>query len=544
MGKINKMRKARKLLKNPKLFFKDMFENKRIKHGTDEKKIIANKAIVPKKRINKTAEEYLKELTDFAAFFDVNCFKYKDEYLWPYLRQHFWVQLYLLGLGNKSGKDLISTRLQLGSHGHLPDFARNRFKREIGAIEIEDIPIQSETDFLFLTVINASEQVELEDGSIYFRITDPVFEAASKVGSATKLEMIKVNSNAVRKVHRYKFKPLCVLPPSILTSGYTYEVTYHPEFLSLLSSRLPSLMIDKKRVDNVINWELHTKGYYKRILERINPKVLFVNGFHYHAPLLSAAQELNIVTVDIQHGIQIGWNPLYNNWNEMPKEGYRGVPDKFLVWGDSEFNHINKVFKSKNHEAILGGFPWLEKQFDYYPDISPKWLKEIDKYNSVYLIVLQNQTEVPLLYKELISKLGSNILWIVRHHPKGKRFTKEDFGAKVSSNLIIDPYFDKISLARLLKKCTACFSEGSTVSIEADYFGVVNFISSKEGYENYVNQIKKGHFFFIKNVNDYFSVVNKIDFSNKKSRTNEFSKVNLEEVMYKMLHDAREENNL
>ena len=112
-------------------------------------------------------------------------------------------------------------------------------------------------------------------------------------------------------------------------------------------------------------------------------------------------------------------------------------------------------------------------------------------------------------------------------------FSKADFGVSDVSNLIIDPYFDKVSLARLFKKCTACFSEGSTVSIEADYFGVVNFISSKEGYDNYINQIKKGCFFFISNINDYFSVVNKIDFSQKESRANEFAKVNLEEVIKK-----------
>ena len=419
------MSKVKKLLKTPRLFFKDMIINKRNKktvpNGLKTNKG-QNSSKPVKAVITKTPEGYLKELTDFASFFDVNSFKYRQEYLWPYLRQHLWVQLYLLGLGNRSGKELISTRLQLGSHGHLPDFARNRFKREVGAIEIEDIPDNKDTDFLFLTVINASEQVELEDGSIYFRITDPVFEAASKVGKAVKLEMIKVNSSAVRKISKYKFKPLCVLPPSILTSGYTYDVNYHPEFISLLSKRFPSLTIDRKRVDTVINWELHTKNYYKRILERINPKILFLNGFHYHAPLLSAAQELKIVTVDIQHGIQIGWNPLYNNWNEMPEDGYNGVPDRFLVWGDSEFNHVNKIFKSKKHEAIIGGFPWLDKQLDYYPELTEKWLKQINKYSSVYLIVLQNQSEIPSLYRELISKLGNNILWIVRHHPKGKRF--------------------------------------------------------------------------------------------------------------------------
>lgn len=544
------MSKLSKLRKNPGMFLKDMILNVKKQPSNNivkvEKKVssLAQKKATPAKpttkvckNVMKTPQEYLKELTIFSSNFDVNSMLYREEKIWPYLRQHLWVQLYLLGLGKAQGRKLDPYRLQLGTAKHFPNYVRPKYQKLLDIKEIDELE-QINIDFLFLTVVNASEQVLLSDGSIYNRITDPVYEAAANIGVAKKIELIKVRSDALYKCRKYKFKPDFIYPPSIFTSGYSYDINYHYKFEDVLKKCIPSIDCSLDGVNNMFDWELHTKAYYKQILKKYNPKILLVNGFHYHAPLLSAADELGILTVDIQHGIQIGWNPLYNNWNEMPSEGYSSVPRRFLVWGEKEKDHINSVFCSNQHKAIVGGYPWLTKQLDYLDKIESTILSKIQKYKKVVLVMLQNQKKFPELYLTLIKNSGDEILWVVRNHPKGSKFSRKDLNGIDGKNVLMGDYFDKISLARLFQVADICLSEGSTVAIEADHYGVINCLNGSEGYENYREEIDNGMFFHISSSAEFYAICDDDSLFTKESRTNSFSNVSIENVMSELLRSC------
>lgn len=534
------MSKLSKLSKNPKLFFVDMVKKRMNPAVPNNNKVQEAKPKAGALKVTvKNAQQLLKELTDFAAHFDVNDMKYKGEYIWPYLRQHFWVQLYILGLNNKDGVRVVPERLQLGSHRNLPNYVRNRLKRDYKAYEIEDIPKETDLDFLFLTVINASEQVELDDGSIYHRITDPLYEIAKTVGKAKKFEMLKISSHNISKCNKYKFKADLVLPPSIIKYGYSQNINFHRKFFEILKKLFPSLSFTEENVIQALDWELHTRDYYVEILKKYNPKVLFVNGFHYHAPLLSAAASLGVVTVDIQHGIQVGWNPLYNNWNELPYDGYLSLPEVFLVWGEKEKENIKKVFASERHRPVVGGFPWLTKQLEYMPELKSSVCKTLSRYKKVFLIILQNQAEFPIIYRDLINEVEDDYIWIIRHHPKGKRFTKKDLGVEKNDNILIGKYFDSISLAQLFQYVDICFSEGSTVSLEADYFKVINVISSTEGKDNYAKEIDEGIFFYIDNPLTFIELLESGVFDEERQYVNAFSDVDLKNVLQDLKSDSK-----
>ncbi len=553
------MSKFSKLMSNPKLFFEDFSKNRANKNKHDAlinnqaplKDPIVNRVpvtamkSVPKvgsttsKKINKDQMGYLAELTAFAREFDVNSLKYKDEYLWPYLRQHLWVQLYFLGFG-KNAIDLIPHRLQLGTRDNIKGYVRSAIKEKLSAVEVDEV-IADEVgiDFLFITVLNASEQVELEDGSLYYRLTDPLYEAACKLGTAKKVEFIKVNSPALDKCKRYKFKPEFILSPSITKSGYAYSMTFHHKFFDLIKASMPSLKLTEKSIMDAIDWEMHTRDYYLEVLGKIKPKILFVNGYHYHAPLLSAANALGIVTVDVQHGIQVGWNPLYNNWNELPREGYQALPDVFWVWGQKELESINKVFNSQNHQAVIGGFPWLDKQLDYMAPVNSKYLKIFSQYKRVCLLILQNQKNISKEYKEIIENSADDTAWIIRHHPKGNKFKATDFSSR-TEHIYIGEYFDRLSLVRLFEVVHVCVSAGSTVAVEADYFGVFNIIFTSEGKSNYITEITDGHFYFANNSDEFNHIVLNLDFSIKKSKLNCFINTEINDVFGKLLNIRHE----
>lgn len=485
----------------------------------------------------KTSQEFMKELMVVIARCDVNNLKLGSEYLWPYLRQRMWVQLYAAGNGRDAKKNMAPDSMQLGRKQDIPYAFRLRAREEYNAVEIADLTVEpgQSPDFLFLTVPNASEQVTLDSGAIYHRITDPIYEIACKVGNAKKIEILKVKTKALDKSKLYYHPVQHILSPMVTKQGYHQGVEYPKGFLRTLQKKAPSLTYDQKILDQFFDWEMHTRDYYIEILRKFSPKALFMNGFHYQTPLISAAHHLGIATVDIQHGIQVGWNPLYNKWPELPKEGYQGLVDYFFVWGIKEFTSIKKVFKSENHTPVIVGFPWLKRQLELSEPLKPEYVEKFSRYKARIILILQNQVTFPDMFRELLENSPDDCLWIIRHHPKGRRFKAADFRLKNPDNVMFSDYFDNIVLAQLFKHTDIAISEGSTVASEADYAGLYNFIFGVKGKENYVEEIKNGHFFALDNSKQFFTHLRRLDLSARKARANLYLDMDIEKTLKQML---------
>ena len=112
-----------------------------------------------------------------------------------------------------------------------------------------------------------------------------------------------------------------------------------------------------------------------------------------------------------------------------------------------------------------------------------------------------------------------------------------DFGENNQQNIIIDTYMDQITLPHLFPHINIVISEGSSVASEADYAGVYNFIFSKKGKGNYVNEIEEGHFFFIRGHKNFFEKVSKLDMTIRVSRAKLYEKINIEEEFRKLLFE-------
>jgi len=507
-------------------------------------KIFSNSKLnkIEKKYKEKNSQECMKELSNLINSFDVNTLKVNSEYVWPYLRNRLWIQLYGIGNGNENRRNLSIDFVQKGSDKNLPFKSRKNLKKEYKALELDDLEKRNrQVDFLFFTIINAAEQVVLDNGKIYHRITDPFYEIAKKVGNAEKIEILKVKSRAIKKSKKYFHPVTHLLSPYIFRTGYIKKIRFG-NLLSTIKKEVPSVEYSGETLRKAIDWEFHTRDFYIDILKIIKPKVVFFNGYHFHAPLISAADKLGIISVDIQHGIQVGWNPLYNDWKEMPKEGYQAIPEHFFVWGEKDFNSIKKVFFGEKHSPILVGSPWIERQLELTNTMEDKYIKEFKKYKVKTLLILQNQTEVPKIYKDLIKKSPKDYLWVVRHHPKGNRFNKSDFSSINQKNIFLSDYFDTITLSQLFKHINIVVSAGSTVSAEADYAGLYNFIFSKKGKDNYIDEIKNGAFFTVDNYHEFYQIVETLDMKKRESRANAYAKVDIESIFKNFLDEKKESN--
>ena len=480
----DQLRKIRKLIWHPIRYVKDGLN----------KKFPANKNI--------DYRESFSELIRFTQSYNVNSLKVNDEYIWPYLRNHLWAGINSVVLGNRRDQKIRPYRIQGGHPSQISDFQKNRLKRLFHAREAQDFPEQ-EVDFLFFVMQNATEKVQIADGQIYHRIMDPLYESALTIGTALKIEVIRT-SNLEQNWDKY-VHPVTLLLLNIKVLKKSKKLNYDPNIFKQMRQHIRILdTLDETTLNDLVDYELSTRDYYIKLFSRVKPKVIFINFYHRYAPLCSAAHALGIPTIDVQHGLQKGWNPLYNNFAELKGLSYQALPQMFGVWSRKDYDHILNTFDSPKHKPILLGNPWLKKMraFGLTTDnISSR--VNLEKLR--ILIIMQKKLEVPLFLKRLIENAPENIQWIVRHHPKGSKFKVAQYGA--SKDVLVDRIFDTVLISELSPYVDIAISEGSALSLEIADFGVESIIFGQEGYDNYKDEILSGDLHYVQSEVAFFDFI-------------------------------------
>lgn len=507
------MSKTSKFFRTPGLFFSDLVKKKLGVPTSGQ--VAASKARggpanpAGKKPISfKTLPQYMSEITNFAANYNVNTVKVGDEFVWPYLRSHLVSQYIALNTRRNphAARMLTPSRVSMGGPENLPYSLRSHFSAKYDVKELEEIPDGEGVDFLFFTFTNATEQVEL-DGKYFFRVTDSVYECAKAVGSAQKIEIIRSNSHGIRKIKDYYHKPLLVFSPSMYSYGYSNRLEFNRHLFSAAARYLPSVEFDVDSLEAVVDWEMSTRDFYVRLLKKLKPRVVCVPAFHMCPPLISAARSLGISTVDIQHGIQVGWNPLYNDWNEAPSEGYKALPEYFMVWSRKEAENISRVFPWATPLVI--GHTWLARQLKYGAALPHGISTALHRPGPKILVAMQLGTEMPAWLKEILEEAPADATILVRNHPKAlKRFDAGSFaGIRTEATVLCSKELDAALLVPVLQATDAVISEGSSVSAEAKLFGATVFLCGETAQSNYAREVESGEYRVYSTPEDFFETV-------------------------------------
>ncbi len=470
----------------------------------------------------KHIELYRNELIRFANSYPVNKIKLGSDLVWPTIRFALWRALRATWEGKKN-VTVNPLRMQLSKQW------MSEFKNKYGALEIHEIEKKQSLDFLFFVNQRGVEQTTL-NGKIYNRITDPVFEQASKIGKAMKVEILK-SSGFVNTTRHHK--PLFIIPPLKRTVGYVNELSSPVSLCNDIRYHIPSINFENKDLNNCIEWHYHSRDIYKSILEKLRPKVVFFIGFEFHLPLCAAAHQLRIKTVDLQHGNQTGWGPLYKWWDEMPPTGYNCLPDYFWVWGKRDYQHIKENIRGKKHRPIIGGYPWIERQKDFGNPLSINLQRKLKDYQKVILVSLQHQEHFPQILQKIISQSPEDYLWLLRKHPKGLPIRKK--GPLNRKNVLISQEIDNALLSYLLPEIDVHLTAGSTVVLEADYFGVPSIVWDSTGVENYAELIEEGKVFSLEHAEEFPQIMEQLENWDREPKISCISQINTKEVLTKLL---------
>ncbi len=300
-----------------------------------------------------------------------------------------------------------------------------------------------------------------------------------------------------------------------------------PNFLSFLKEEDISTNASLKKLTKDLNLILSYKKYFKKCFSEIRPKAIFFICYYtkVHMGLILACRDLNIKSIEVQHGEQSIFNYKYNGWTNVSKEGYELLPSHFWLWGMSNLREIAKWSdKTDNHTPVLGGNPWMNFYLKNIFKKSPMDSSLIEKIkNKKHKILVSLQyfddfEKSPL--PEAIRLSDDDFIWFIRLHPKlmaDKSKVDALLKNKGCSNFDLR-WANDLNLYKLFEVVDIQITFWSTVAYEALLFDIHTIIVHPYGEETLRDYIDKKHFKYTLEPSEIISMIIASDFEKEKEK--------------------------
>jgi len=173
---------------------------------------------------------------------------------------------------------------------------------------------------------------------------------------------------------------------------------------------------------DILNYTIEKKyfielnlSFYTKLLKKINPQNLFILAYYessHNFLITAAANDLNIRTIEMQHGPHPEFHLGYCIWTKIPKFGFNTIPYYYWCWDNISTLVFNSWIPNiYNFKAFVGGNPWVE----YWKHKLP--------YTNLPKFILYTLQPAPLTLEllfppEIIKIIKSKkITWYLRLHP-------------------------------------------------------------------------------------------------------------------------------
>jgi hypothetical protein len=274
-------------------------------------------------------------------------------------------------------------------------------------------------DYLFFS-LHGHHRVRIE-GKYYNPFTDPYIEALKDKHSFLKMEL--------STSHVKTTSPRCI--PTIFLKRTEDRVDYSPdtdditnfEKLRKFLLSICEIDLDRKVIIHEANQIEQYRLYFLDLLMQARPKAALLVCYYYDVGmgLIWACRDLNITSVDLQHGYRV--NTLQDErWSKIPPDGYKLLPDFFYVWSEAFKRSLERrrPASCRCHKAIVGNNAWMQKliQEELLVDgINKDFLEYLKQKEKVVLVSLQLPGPLPRHLIEAIKRLPKDWLWLMRCHP-------------------------------------------------------------------------------------------------------------------------------
>lgn len=232
-------------------------------------------------------------------------------------------------------------------------------------------------------------------------------------------------------------------------------------------------------------WVLFKKEMLKRVIQRINPKVVIeVVGYETNKMIINEiCNEMNIACIELQHGVMGRGHLAYNFKN---KKQYSFFPNKMFLFSEYWKNTTQLPIDETN--IISVGFPYLEKNLLLY--------KKNNAIKDCLSILVISQPEfsskISDLVKELIDRLEFNKIYfriIYKLHPAEYNEKNNSFSRFKNHNNIVFVNNNERSLYYYFQKANVQIGVTSTAIFEGLAFDLHTFIYHLEKTDIYMKDL-------------------------------------------------------
>jgi len=279
-----------------------------------------------------------------------------------------------------------------------------------------------------------------------------------------------------------------------------FDKTIDDSFYETIKTRL---IKEEKRLK-------YRKRCFLKLLDKIKPKVLFLNCAHYgdESYIIKWAKERGIITAEFQHGVVSKMHPAYNYGAAiLNSEEYRKyTPDYFLTYGE----YWNKQIKIPGETYVVGNPHFHESMKKY------KGIKEEE--NTILIVSQWTLTKEFVEIAKYLAREFKNKKIIFKMHPKEMKNYNLIKPLEAFKNIEIQRDGDIYELLAKYEIIVACYS---TTVFEALAFNKRIYILDNSYSKNYVPKEIGIRFKNFTELRDL--IINKVKNENKEDIENYFN---------------------
>lgn len=429
-------------------------------------------------------ENTLKIINGWEKKFPVEKWDIEGVHVWPIIKRNIFFNIYYKSTNKPVTKKPIEISL-------LQRVIRKLGRKPKAWIYYRALKLKK-ADFLFSGA--PSHRISWE-GKKYNRYFEPLIDYLYTQGQDSYLlEYKNIDIEAVYEAHRVidLTRILPLFTRKIKREDFFHKINSLQDYdlflkeVSQVTGLSPIVFNESilSNIQKVLSWS----SLYEDIIKKTKAKFIF-GLCYYNNEMLGmnlAAENLNISSVDMQHGTQGELHFAYF-FNKIPKNGFNILPNYFWLWDESSFRDIRK-WVDRKHFPILGGNPWIE----YVDNLDDVTLGNDGEPMILFTLQPLNPIIEDYLLK-IIFLTKSKYNWWLRLHPRMSDTEISEFMDKLDEFDVQDCVNLKkataISLPILLKACDLHISKYSGSIAEAALLGKISLIVDAIGVSSFQDLI-------------------------------------------------------
>ncbi|UFH35712.1 hypothetical protein [Flavobacterium acetivorans] len=326
-----------------------------------------------------------------------------------------------------------------------------------------------------------------------------------------------------QKVYQYNYNQKAIIPLERLLEDFklvmklkaqfqsqrnNYSLNDYQDFLSVVEDEIENTKMLKITIKDLLKWSTKIQNlaiFYKRFYLKVKPDKIIFSGYFGWDDLYAAvltANNLNIKTIDFQHGTQSNVHMVFSSWTKMPLEGFNIMPKQYWSWDEKSKVCID--YWAKNTSNIITkvvGQPYLQYWKQKNSNLKPE--------NKVILYTLNLMPLSEMFNKKLGESINdSECSWAIRLHPRNE-FSIDDIKFYLDSLGVDKRNYDihdakEVPLPEIMSKAVIHITAFSGSVIEAKMMGVPSVIINSIGKEIYKDYIDSEFIYFINQTSTSF----------------------------------------